>query len=149
MNYTIQRCVTLTCKRNVNFDVSRKFSTNFVLLERVLMKRILVTKSPVKCNNFLYCTKVQFNESKPDTSSLTQKIENNYSAGQLKKRPKKRKSLSTDKAVLDAWYVRALSTSEEYNLEALAQGLNHQKLYSPNVISTSTSCKYIKIILSI
>ncbi|CAK9796534.1 hypothetical protein ANTPLA_LOCUS855 [Anthophora plagiata] len=149
MNYTIQRCVALTCRRNVNVDVSRKFSTNFVLFEHVLTKRILVTKSRVNCNNLLYCTNVQFNESKPDTNSLLQKIENNYSVGQLKKRPKKRKSLSTDKAILNAWYVKALSTSEEYNLESLVQGLNQQKLYSPNVISTSTSCKYIKIILSI
>lgn len=63
----------------------------------------------------------------------------NYPGGQLKKRPKKRKSISTEEEGHDAWSVKALATSEEYNLEALVRGLIQQNLYIPNTISTSTN----------
>jgi len=44
--------------------------------------------------------------------------------------------------------VKALTTAEEYNLEALAYALLDQQLYIPSKISTSTSRKYFFFNLS-
>lgn len=41
--------------------------------------------------------------------------------------------------------MKALATSEEYNLESLVEGLIEQNLYIPSSINTSTTCEYIKI----
>ncbi|XP_076388660.1 required for meiotic nuclear division protein 1 homolog [Megachile rotundata] len=141
MNFiTIQRCIILTCKSNINFSVCKKFST--ISFNKVFTERVLITKSNLQLNQKnLYTSALQFNTealfNKPQ--ELKNKKENNYPVTHLKKRPKKRKSLSADKGNTESWSVRALSTSEEYNLEDLVKGLLQEQLYEPHTITTSTS----------
>ena len=139
---TIQRCIFLTCKNNINVNICKKFST-VISANKVLIERVLITKSSLKFNykNLLHTGTIAFNIEKPlnKPKEIKNKSDNGYSAVQLKKRPKKRKSLSTDIGTVNTGIVKALSTSEEYNLESLVQGLNQQQLYEPNIITTSTS----------
>ncbi|CAL7948957.1 unnamed protein product [Xylocopa violacea] len=150
MIYTVQRCVTLMCKKNISFDIFGKINTISISCDHVLTKRILMTKFSLwgNHNNTLHTTRVLFEQTKSSSKIAGNKSEKNYAAAsQLKKRPKKRKSLSTDEKHYNAWNVKALATSEEYNLEALVEGLLQQQLYLPSTISTTTSCKYIRIII--
>ncbi|XP_034939822.1 required for meiotic nuclear division protein 1 homolog [Chelonus insularis] len=60
--------------------------------------------------------------------------------GPLKRRPPKKKKLLTNETEASQpgfWTVRALSTAEEYQLEALLTGLIQQNLYTPKPINTS------------
>lgn len=148
MNFVlIQRCILLTCKNNINLKVYKKVSS--ISCDKVFTERVLITKPNVQLNqkNF-HTSALQFNieTSLNNTKELKNKKETNYQPTQLKKRPKKRKSLSTDKGNIESWSVKALSTSEEYNLEALLQHLRQQQLYEPHTIATSTTCKYVKLI---
>ncbi|XP_011883039.1 PREDICTED: uncharacterized protein LOC105570452 [Vollenhovia emeryi] len=68
-------------------------------------------------------------------------VADDISAFQLKKRPSRRsRSVISDRiSQSDGWTVKALTTAEEYNLEALAYGLLDQQLYVPSKISTSAN----------
>lgn len=96
---TIQRCIFLTCKNNVNVNVCKKFST-VISFNKVLIERVVITKSSLQFNykNLLHTGAIAFNVEKPvnNVKEIKSKSDNSYSAVQLKKRPKKRKSLSTD-----------------------------------------------------
>lgn len=100
MNYTMQRCITLTCRSNINFDVCRKFTTTLVSCNRILTRCAVTPKWNLQLNqiNSLYSTSTstQFECAESNLKTVAKKCDNNYSAVQLKKRPKKRKSLSTD-----------------------------------------------------
>lgn len=87
--------------------------------------------------NSLHTTKVRFKEIKSNLKLFEN--QNNYSSVQLKKRPKKRKSLSTNEEINTSYRMKALATSEEYNLESLVEGLIEQNLYIPSSINTSTN----------
>lgn len=141
MNCTIQQCVTLTCRNSINFDVYRRLNTALICCERVLTKRILTTKFSLQLNNnsSLHTNGILSKQINSSLNLLKEKNETNYAAVQLKKRPKKRKTVAPEEKSSTAWSVKALATSEEYNLEALVQGLLQQNLYSPSSISTSTS----------
>ncbi|XP_060820349.1 glutathione synthetase-like [Bombus pascuorum] len=141
MNYTIQRLVILTCRSNINFNIFRKINTVFTSYNHALTTRVFMTKFSLKLhhNNLLYTTKVQFEKDNSNLKLLTNKDANNYSSVQMKKRTKKRTAVSTNDETSTAYNVKALATSEEYNLEALAQGLIEEKLYEPSNIKTSTN----------
>ncbi|XP_071865118.1 glutathione synthetase isoform X1 [Bombus fervidus] len=141
MNYTIQRFVILTCRSNINFNISRKINTVFTSYNHALTTRVFMTKFSLQLhhNNLLHTTKVQFQKDKSNLKLLTNKDANNYSSVQMKKRTKKRTAVSTNDEISTAYNVKALATSEEYNLEALAQGLIEQQLYEPSNIKTSTN----------
>ncbi|XP_068972865.1 required for meiotic nuclear division protein 1 homolog [Bombus flavifrons] len=139
MNYTIQRFIILTCRSNINFNISRKINTVFTSYNHALTTRVFMTKLglQLRYNNLLYSTKVQFEKDKSNLELLTDKSANNYSSVQMKKRTKKRTAVSTNDEMSTAYNVKALATSEEYNLENLVQGLIEQKLYVPSSIQTS------------
>ncbi|CAH0549201.1 unnamed protein product [Brassicogethes aeneus] len=62
----------------------------------------------------------------------------NLSSMQIKKRPvRKKKSIEVDKDVSGLFNVVAYATSEEYNLEALLEGLRKQDLYEPRLIENT------------
>lgn len=127
-------------RSNINFDVCRKIHTVFTICNRPLTTRILMIKSSAQLyhNNLLYTSKIQFEKVKSNLKVLPTKSTDDFSITQIKKRLKKRKPIATNETNA-AYGVKALATSEEYNLEALVQGLTEQKLYMPSSINTSTS----------
>ncbi|KAK1138057.1 hypothetical protein K0M31_002545 [Melipona bicolor] len=140
MNCMMQRCIILMFRSNINFDVCRKTHTVFTTCNCPLTTRILMIKSSAQLyhNNLLYTSKVQFEKVKSNLKVLPTKSTDDFSITQIKKRLKKRKPIATNETNA-AYSVKALATSEEYNLEALVQGLTEQKLYMPSSINTSTS----------
>ncbi|XP_020718392.2 required for meiotic nuclear division protein 1 homolog isoform X3 [Bombus terrestris] len=141
MNYTIQKFIILTCRNNINFNITRKINTVCTSYYHALTTRVFMTKFSLQLhhNNLLYTTKAQFQKDKSNLKLLTNKDPNNYSSVQMKKRTKKRTAVSTNDEMNTAYNVKALATSEEYNLEALVQGLIEQNLYVPSSIQTSTN----------
>ncbi|XP_076640126.1 uncharacterized protein LOC143351920 [Colletes latitarsis] len=149
MNFTtIQKCILLKCK--INFNMCRQFHTTLILCHKVLIKPNLVKKLNLQYNhkNLVSATKFQYENIKSSLKVLAVNDNNAYSALQLKKRPKKRqKPFSSNEDNIGEWNIQALATAKEYDLESLVQGLLVQKLYIPDTISTTTSCKF-KIIFS-
>ncbi|EFN85720.1 hypothetical protein EAI_11581 [Harpegnathos saltator] len=86
----------------------------------------------------LYVNKLKQNADVDDIPTL-----------QIKKRPpRKNKAVISDENTpkINTWDVKALATAEEYNLEALTNGLLSQQLYIPSKISTSNNC-YLSVIV--
>ncbi|XP_076231534.1 required for meiotic nuclear division protein 1 homolog isoform X2 [Calliopsis andreniformis] len=143
MNSTIiQRCILLIGKGNINFNVCRKLSNKLTSYENTLIKSAVFAKINFQYNRYnqLHTKKAQCEKVASDSKSDTCEKESNYSSIPLKKRPKKRQnSISNNEDQFGEWNVKALATSEEYDLEGLVQGIKEQQLYVPDTISTSTS----------
>lgn len=96
----------------------------------------LVTKMEyqnVFFNNVQYCTQRKEQNLRP--------IKEIISPLQIKKRPLRKKKPFSDEEDIPIpgfWKVKALATAEEYNLEALMEGLKQQDLYIPKKFLTST-----------
>lgn len=95
MNCMIYRYITSICRSNINFDTYRKINTIFTSCNDALTTHVFMTKFSLQLyhKNLLHTTKVRFKEIKSNLKLFEN--QNNYSSVQLKKRPKKRKSLST------------------------------------------------------
>lgn len=95
MNCMIHKYITSICRNNINFDTYRKINTVFISCYDVLTTHVFMTKfsSQLYHKNSLHTTKVRFKEIKSNLKLFEN--QNNYSSVQLKKRPKKRKSLSS------------------------------------------------------
>ncbi|XP_078040879.1 uncharacterized protein LOC144472062 isoform X2 [Augochlora pura] len=135
---TIQRCIQLLCKSNINLGTYRKITTltsyNLTLTKPSSLIRLYLQHN---CNNFLHSSSVQYEKSKCDIKIINNRGDVNYSALQLKKRPKKRPFPKNEE--VGEWNVKALATAEEYDLESLVHGLMEENLYIPDTICTSTS----------
>ncbi|KAK9880636.1 hypothetical protein WA026_011876 [Henosepilachna vigintioctopunctata] len=109
--------------------------------------------SSIKCVNFLklnyrnfnFCNqyvKTAFkisNFSTTQTNFKSKGIQDNISSLQLKKRPAKKKKIIDEEVKTPGLYnVAAFATAEEYNLEDLIQGLQHQDLYEVKFVENST-----------
>lgn len=125
MNYTIQRFIILTCRSNINFNISRKINTVFTSYNHVLTTRVFMTKLSLQLryNNLLYTTKVQFEKDKSNLKLLTNKGANNYSSVQMKKRTKKRTAVSTNDE---------MSTVSNYNYRDIEYINYHSKIKFEN-----------------
>ncbi|XP_054003223.1 required for meiotic nuclear division protein 1 homolog [Hylaeus anthracinus] len=137
MNFSaIQKCILSKCK--INFNTYRKIHTTFIN-HTVLIKPTFCTRLNWQCNykNLLHITKLQFGSVKPNVELPASSV--NYSALQLKKRPKKRQKPISTEDHIGEWNILALSTAEEYDLEGLVQALLEQNLYVPDTISSTTS----------
>lgn len=124
MNYTIQRFIILTCRNNINFNISRKINTVLASYNHALTTRVFMTKFNLQLhhNNLLYTTKVQFQKDKSNLKLLTNK-DGNYSSVQMKQRTKKRTAISTNDE---------MSTVSNYNYRDIEYINYHTKMKSEN-----------------
>lgn len=106
----------------------------------------------IKAGFPVHCAYILHKRSFYDSAIRSEKINPENGCGvivnvptfQIKKRSSKRKTVIHDKIVKpNEWTVKALSTAEEYNLEALSYGLLDQQLYIPSKISIATNRKYL------
>ncbi|XP_065167130.1 required for meiotic nuclear division protein 1 homolog [Atheta coriaria] len=91
------------------------------------------------------CNTLRFNVKSSLVRNLHAKtaIQENISALQLKKRPlRKKRALEEEQTALKpgTYNVLAYSTAEEYDLEALIEGLKVEGLYEPKNIDNHTDC---------
>lgn len=103
---------------------------NFITVTTTSLTNARKEYKNVFFNNAQYCTKKDFKSIKEIISPL-----------QIKKRPLRKRKLCNDEEdtpVPGFWKVKALATAEEYNLEALMEGLKQQDLYIPQKFRTST-----------
>ncbi|XP_076664067.1 required for meiotic nuclear division protein 1 homolog isoform X1 [Andrena cerasifolii] len=142
MSFTIQRYILSKCRGSINLNACREICTTFISCDRTLVKPVFAANLNLQFNrnNFLHTDNIRYETTPSNIKAIPHKIKNNYPSTQLKKRPKKRKNtFSNNDETVGAWNVKALATSEEYDLEGLVQGLMEQKLYIPDVTFTSIS----------
>ncbi|XP_051160026.1 required for meiotic nuclear division protein 1 homolog [Leptopilina boulardi] len=106
---------------------------NFITVTSQFFTNSKLEKQSIFFNNAKYCTQKKDSHLKP--------VKEIISPLQIKKRPLKKKKSYNDEEDIPVpgfWKVKALATAEEYNLEALMEGLKRQDLYIPQKFRTSS-----------